>query len=68
MISLLMYYDLNNNLVQAFSCKYDAIRTLKISDKTLAKCLDKDILVQGNKVYSPNTCIFVTNDINVLLE
>ena len=36
-------YDLNNNLVQAFSCKYDAIRTLKISDKTLAKCLDKDI-------------------------
>ena len=36
-------YDLNNNLIQAFSCKYDAIRTLKISDKTLAKCLDKDI-------------------------
>ena len=36
-------YDLNNNLIQAFSCKYDAIRTLKISDKTLAKCLDKNI-------------------------
>jgi hypothetical protein len=30
------------------------------------KCLDKDILVQNNKVYSPETCIFVTKAINVL--
>jgi hypothetical protein len=30
------------------------------------KQLDKDILVQGNKVYSPETCIFVTNAINTL--
>jgi hypothetical protein len=30
------------------------------------KQLDKDILVQGNKVYSPETCIFVTNDVNNL--
>lgn len=29
-------------------------------------CLDKDILVKGNKVYSPNTCIFVPNSINIL--
>lgn len=26
--------------------------------------LDKDILVQGNRVYSPNTCIFVTQQLN----
>jgi hypothetical protein len=32
-------YDLQNNLVKEFSCKYDAIRELKISDKTLAKAL-----------------------------
>lgn len=29
-------------------------------------CLDKDILYKGNKIYSPETCIFVSNDINVL--
>lgn len=28
--------------------------------------LDKDILVKGNKVYSPNTCCFVPNEINTL--
>lgn len=28
--------------------------------------LDKDILIKGNKVYSPDTCIFVPNKINLL--
>ena len=32
-------FDLQNNLIKEFSCKYNCIRTLKISDKTLAKAL-----------------------------
>ena len=29
-------------------------------------CLDKDILFKGNKVYSPETCVFVSQEINTL--
>jgi len=32
------------------------------------KELDKDILSQGNKIYSPENCIFVTSKINSLLK
>lgn len=30
-------------------------------------CLDKDILIKGNKVYSPETCCFVPKEINSLI-
>ena len=29
-------------------------------------CLDKDILVKGNKEYAPDKCCFVPNEVNVL--
>ena len=40
-------YNEQNNLVKEFSCKYDCIRELKMSDKTLAKALDKNIQYNG---------------------
>ena len=36
----------------------------EIEDKVM--CLDKDILSKGNKIYSPETCIFIPNEINLL--
>ena len=32
------------------------------------KQLDKDLLVPGNKVYSPETCLFVTTEVNTILN
>ena len=37
-------YDAENNLVREFTCKYECIRTMKMSDKTLTKALDKNLL------------------------
>jgi len=40
-------YDSQNNLIQEFVCKYDCIKSLHISDKTLEKALTKNILYNG---------------------
>lgn len=37
-----------------------------IPDTTRKWSLDKDILIQGNKVYSPETCCFVPQEVNSL--
>jgi prophage antirepressor-like protein len=40
-------FDKDNNLIREFVCKYDCIRLLKISDKTLSKALTKNIEYNG---------------------
>ena len=41
-------YDSNNYLIKEHICKYDCIRNLCISDKTLAKALDKPVMYNTN--------------------
>jgi len=51
--SLLLYkngigqFDNENNMTKEFSCKYDCIRELKMSDKTLTKSIEKNIAYNG---------------------
>ena len=40
-------YDSTNNLIKEFICKYDCIKQLEISDKTLEKALDKNIMYKN---------------------
>lgn len=40
-------YDLENNLVKEFGCKYDCIKQLKMSYKTLAKALENNTPYNG---------------------
>jgi prophage antirepressor-like protein len=40
-------FDLENNLIREFSCKYDCIKSLNMSDKTLAKALEKNVSYNG---------------------
>ena len=35
------------------------------SDSTERMELDKDTLIDGNKIYSPETCIFITKELNI---
>ena len=40
-------FDLNGNMINEYSCKYDCIKELKMSDKTLSKCINKNISYNG---------------------
>ena len=51
-----------------YSNFYKDVSNIQGFDKALSSnwVLDKDILVKGNKVYSPETCAFIPNEINLL--
>jgi hypothetical protein len=40
-------YDLENNLQKEFICKYDCLKQLKMSDKTLSKAMERDVQYNG---------------------
>jgi len=46
---------------------FSSFKAWMIKQDWKGKALDKDILIQGNKIYSPETCVFVTQEINALL-
>jgi hypothetical protein len=52
-------YDLNNNLIKEYTCKYDCIRELKMSDKTLAKTLDKNVAYNNFYYKSLGSKLFI---------
>ena len=52
-------YNPENNLVREFICKYDCIKSLSMSDKTLTKALDKNILYNGFYYKSLNSKLSV---------
>jgi hypothetical protein len=46
---------------------FSAFKVWMLNQDWEGKSLDKDLLVQDNKIYSPSNCIFVTQRINNLL-
>lgn len=42
-------------------------KTWMVNQEWKGMQLDKDILIHGNKIYSPKTCLFVTREVNGLL-
>lgn len=47
--------------------KFSAFRGWMIEQDWEGKQLDKDLLIKGNKVYSPDTCLFVDKYVNTFL-
>jgi hypothetical protein len=47
---------------------FSNFRNWMVNQDWEGKELDKDLLVKGNKVYSPETCVFVSRELNTLLN
>lgn len=48
--------------------KFSSFKAWALAEKKTEKCqLDKDLLIKGNKVYSPDTCCWIGQDLNKFL-
>ena len=47
---------------------FSVFKSWMINEDWQDKELDKDLLVPGNKIYSPDTCIFISPELNTLLR
>lgn len=47
--------------------RFSTFRAWMMQQNWEGKHLDKDLLIQGNKVYGPNTCVFVSAELNNLM-
>lgn len=47
--------------------RFSQFRLWMLEQDWEGKSLDKDILIEGNKVYSPDACVFVDQEVNKLL-
>lgn len=65
------YKDKNKTYKDVLVCSewliFSTFKKWMIKQDWQGKELDKDILIQGNKIYSPETCVFVTKEINALI-
>lgn len=46
---------------------FSSFRAWMVKQDWVGKHLDKDILISGNKIYSPETCVFIDSGINKFL-
>lgn len=46
---------------------FSAFKSWMLSQDWEGKCLDKDILFPGNKIYSPETCAFISPELNLFM-
>ena len=65
-------HERNPTYIDCITCEdwkiFSRFKEWMITKDWNGKQLDKDLLIQGNKMYSPKTCIFVSSKINTLLN
>lgn len=65
------YKEMNPTYTECSVCDdwiyFSKFKSWMIEQDWEGKQLDKDLLLRGNKVYSPDTCVFIDNKVNTFL-